>query len=175
MDGDIDNAALAGLIGDVLKLAHVPESVVGGVGRTRLRCLAVRLEFAHGVANVATLTADSSRLLVEATGGANLGAETLALHVRPLVRTGPGLVVPVRIGGSFHNLKATLDTDLGGKAGVAGALAALAPNEKPGDACPAALAIAHGAAPAPVPAPAEAPAAPAKPPKLGDVLRNVLH
>jgi uncharacterized protein involved in outer membrane biogenesis len=196
-DGDLDNALLTRLLGNVLQVAKLPENLIGDVGRTRLHCFATRLDIGHGVATVPTLVADTTRLLVQGSGSLDLGQETLALHLRPMVRTGPGIVIPVQIGGTFLAPKTNLDAALGGgKGGLLGALAGALPAERPGDACAAALAVARAmdtvpaapaqagpaqaaptqAAPAaPAPAATFPPPAPAKRPKPIDVLRGLLH
>ena len=180
-DGDVDNALLTRALGAVLKVARLPPGAVGGVGRTKLRCFAARTDFAHGEATVGTLVADTTRLIVEGGGSADLGRETLALKLRPMLRTGPGIVVPVQVGGTFLDPKITLDPTLGGKGGVLlGIIAGALPTDRSGDPCPAALAAVRGTAPVPPvvsapSAPAPSAPAPAKPLKPIDVLRGLLR
>jgi uncharacterized protein involved in outer membrane biogenesis len=177
-DGEVSNQMLGLVLGDVLKAAKLPDNLVNGVGNTRLHCLAVRLDASHGVVTLPTLVADATRLLVEGGGTLDLGPETLALRLRPMLRTGPGIVVPVRIGGTFRNPKAAVDLE-----GKNGLLAALSAGEHGGDVCGPALAAARGgeapvatsaaaAAAAAAPSP---PAKPAKPPKPIDILRSLLQ
>ncbi len=114
-DGDIDNALLAPA-DSVFKSAHVPDGLLSGLGRSKLRCLAGRVEIAKGEATVTTLMGDTPRLLVEASGMLHLGPETLALRLRPVLRPvlRPGntaapaaVVVPVRVEGALADLKVT--------------------------------------------------------------------
>jgi AsmA protein len=159
-DGDIDNRLLAALAGDVLRAARLPVEAIAG-GRSHLRCLALRLNAANGSASIGALVLDSSKLLLQGSGAVALADQGLALRLRPVVRlgAGPGLAVPVRVGGTLHAPKAALD--------VAGALDALttaalqggrgvSPSgiDRNGDLCPPALAAARNGAPGPVPKPA---------------------
>jgi AsmA protein len=162
-DADIDNQALGILLGAVLKTAKFPESVLGGPGQTRLRCLAVRLDASRGVVTVPVLVADATRVVVQGGGGFDLGQETLNVHLRPLLRAGPGIEVPVRVGGTFRDPKVASDQG-GGRA-----LASLTSGR--GDSCGAALAAVRG--PDAPPLPPLAP--PGKPPKPIDLLRGLLH
>jgi AsmA protein len=155
VDASVNNAVLQAALSDVLRAGQMPE--VGNTGRTTLRCVAVQLTAAGGVATLHTATLDSTRLLITGTGQVDLGAETLALRLRPMLRTGPGIVVPVRVDGGFKQAKVALDpngvasananTALGFAAGLLGgktvpqALTA----ERSGDACGPALAAIRAA------------------------------
>lgn len=202
-DGEVDNALVGGLAADVLKTAKLPDNVISLIGKTRLHCLAARMEFAHGRATLAPFVADTAKLLLEGRGSIDLGPETLALRLRPTLRTGPGIVVPVDLAGTLLEPKWSL-ADLpvpaaGGKlAGVLSAVVGAAAASPAADPCPAALVAVRGepapaavpAAPPPGAAPAAAaptasaapPAPPAKPapppgklPKPADVLRSLLN
>jgi AsmA protein len=175
-EGEIDNRILGVLLGEVLRTVRVPPDAA--TGRTRLRCLALRMEATHGNATLSPLVLDTTRVLVQGTGSLNLADEGLQLRLRPLIRAGrPGVVVPVRVGGTLLHPKATVDT-----AGTLDSLANLlsrqaAGAERGADACAPALAAARfepgTAAPAPQATPQ--PAAPVKPPKPVDILRNLLR
>jgi AsmA protein len=178
-DGELDNQLLAAVLGGVLRAARLPQEL--GAGRTKLRCLAVRLDAAHGVASLSTLFVDTGRLQLQGGGTLNLGEESLALRLRPLLHVGPGVVLPVRVDGSFQRPKVTSDAaaTVAGLAGKDGA-----PAQAPGTAasdnesCAAATAAARGLRPVPAaagaPAPAPAPP-PGKPPRPVDVLRRSLR
>jgi AsmA protein len=175
-EGEIDNRILDVLLGEVLRTVRVPPDAA--TGRTHLRCLALRAEAAHGNATLSPLVLETSRVLVQGTGTINLADEALQLRLRPLIRAGgPGVVVPVRVGGTLLHPKATVDT-----AGAVDSLASLlsrqaAGAERGADACAPALAAArfeHGAT-APAPQATPQPATPAKPPKPIDILRNLLR
>ncbi|MDA8253161.1 MAG: AsmA family protein [Rhodospirillales bacterium] len=162
-NGDIDTAVLAAMLGGVLHAARLPESALGTVGRTPLRCLDLRLTAVNGSVTVASLFADTPSLAVQGGGRIELATEALNLHLRPLLRVGPGVVVPVRVGGTFADPKPALDA--GGAARAL--LGAGAPPESCGPAGEAAPAPAQGAAPGPA-------QAPAKLPKPIDILRGLL-
>ena len=178
-DGDLSNVLVGSLLSPLLKAAQAPPNMLGGMGRTRLRCLAARFEVRQGEASVTTLVADTGRLSVDGTGSINLGSELLDLRLKPLLRTGPGIVVPVRVDGRLLEPKYAVEMPPGGKAGgalsatVTALLPGARPAEKPADPCPPALAAVRGT---PVPAPAQPQATPAPLlPKFGDVPKNAQH
>lgn len=162
VEGELDNRLLGPSLSDVLRAARLPVELMGGAGRTKLRCFATRVDFTHGLGNVATLVLDSARMLVQGAGAINLGDETLALRLRPLLRTGgPGVVIPVRVAGGFANPSVAVDAGaaletnaiglLGGIGGVArNPLAAVAGAVAGGggpDVCAPALIAARAARP----------------------------
>ena len=172
VDGDIENRTLAALLGDVARNARLPEGL-GGAGRTRVRCFAARLDASHGQVTVTTLVLDTSRLLLQGNGTISMGDEALSLRLRPLVRVGgPGVIVPLRIGGTLADPKVGLDT-----AGALGALAGGVAGERGGDACPAALASARGgrAGAAAAELAPTAPGASAKPLTPAQLLRGLVR
>ena len=194
-DGELDNRLLGGTVGTLLSGMQLSaaQPLAGGqapadllglgrAGRTRIRCLALRADAEAGLVSLSTLLLDTGRVLVQGGGTLNLRDETMALRLRPTVRVGPGLVLPVRVNGSFLEPKIASDTGaaLGAAAGLLGGLpalrgtplAALAPGatgDRGADACGPALAAARGA-----PRQAPAPQAP-KPPNTADLLRGLLQ
>jgi AsmA protein len=187
VDGDIENRTLVGLVGDVLRAARLPVDL-GGAGRTKLRCLAVRLDATHGTAAIAALVLDSTRLLLQGSGSISLGDEALALRLRPVLRlgAGPGLAVPVRLGGTLRDPKAAIDvggaleTNLANAAGLQGGRAGVSPSgaDRNGDLCPGALTAARNGRAGPMPgaAPGSAtPAAPAGRINPADLLRGLVR
>ncbi len=122
-DADIDDALLAAALGGVLKAARLPANALGGVGRSRLTCLDLRLRAHDGTVTVATLFAETPKLQVQGSGSVELGPETLNLHLRPMLRVGPGIVVPVRLGGTLRDPKPVLDSGAAGRTALLGALA----------------------------------------------------
>ncbi len=157
-DGELDNHLL-GILVDLLKVAKLPTDMIsGGAGRTKLRCFATRIDAVRGVATVSSLVLDASRLLVQGGGVVNLADETLAMKIRPLLRTGgAGIVLPVRMTGSLTRPNVALDAG-GALEGLAGNFAGLgrkpvatlgnaAAGERGGDACGPAVAAARGARP----------------------------
>ena len=122
VDGAIGNQLLAALFANVAQAARLGGADLDAAGQTRLRCVAMRADAAHGMVTLSAMVLDSPRLLVQGGGTLNLADEALALRLRPLLRVGgPGLVVPVRVGGTLRTPKVTVD---GG--GTASSLAGLA-------------------------------------------------
>lgn len=178
-DGEVDNPLLGDWLAAAAKAAKLPPNLSPGGGRSTLRCLALHASFARGQGTVDTLVLDSPRLVVQGNGTVNLADETLALNLRPLLRLGAGLVVPVRLTGTFKDPKLSPDARpknvVGAIAGsltgtVNGTLGALVGDKA--DPCTPALAAARGEAP---PAPVQ-PSGPlqGKLPKPADLLRRVL-
>ena len=185
VDGEIDNALLAPVVGNMLRVAKLP-IMLDGPGRTKLRCVALRFDAAKGVATSSALVIDAVRLLVQGAGHIDLRDETLLIRLRPMVRAGnQGLVVPVRVEGTLRQPKFGLDAAAatGAAAGLLGrgdvvsrlatALAGATAAERGGDACGPALAVARGTQVAANPAPPP-PAAPPLPNPAG-LLRGLLR
>ena len=189
-NGEIDNALLLPLINGLRRLLP-PVPFVDGPGRTKLRCVAVRMDFTDGVGSSPGWVLDTPRLLVQGAGQVNLADETLALRLRPLLRAGAmGVVVPLRVDGTLLAPKVALDPQAAaaaaGEAALAGqaekggllgklgaAMTGMAQAERSGDACISALALARGrAGAAPLP-----PATEARPPANApaDILRRLLR
>jgi AsmA protein len=178
-NGEVDSRLVAAALGEVLKTAKLPDAVLNNAGRLKLRCFALGTEVHQGVVTVATLLADATRLVVQGDGSIDLGQETLALRLRPILRLGPGLVVPVRVSGSFLEPKVAIDAG-SGKGGVLGAaVAALAAGERGGgEPCAPALnsIFAPSVTAAAATAGEAAPAKPSgKPGKPLDALRTLVH
>ena len=126
---------------------------------TPLRCLAVRLDIARGVAKVAPLLIDSPGFAVAGGGNVLLGDETLALLLRPDLRiAGGGMGVPVSVtgpilapraspdgGAAVAGLAAMATSPIGDVKGIAGAVGQtlFGANSTVADPCPAALAQAR--------------------------------
>ena len=153
-DGAFDNQLLA----DLMAAAHLPP--LGGRGRTDLRCLAVRMVAEQGRVTIEPLVVDTGRLLLQGAGTVDLAAETIAMQLRPMLRAGPGIVVPIHVTGPLRTPKFGVD---GGTA-LTGLL-----TDRGGDPCAAALATIRGAPVALPPLPAQN----AKPPKPADLLRSL--
>jgi AsmA protein len=105
--GEIENAALARLFGPVLRGASIP---FDAAGRSRVACLALRLDATNGQADVKALALDTSKLRLDGDGTLDLGTETLDLHLRPTIRLGPtSVAVPVHLAGPWRAPKAAAD------------------------------------------------------------------
>ncbi len=182
--GDIDNQLVAGLLGNVLRSANLGAELGGNLGRSKVNCLALRVDATHGEATVRALVIDTTRLHVEGDGTMNLGNETLSLQLRPLARFGgTGVAVPVRVAGTFLAPKAGVDTAAGandilsslakGKGKFSAVIGAL--NERAtSESCAGALAIARGQK-APAAAAPPAPAAHPQAPNPRDLLRRLFR
>lgn len=134
-DGEIDNRMLSTALAGFLRAARLPGDL--GEGRTDIRCLAMRLDAAHGLVAATTMVLDTTRLMLQGTGEVNLADEHMALRLRPMLRIGgPGLVVPIRVGGTLRDPKLALDSG-----GMLGAL--MAGERRSADACAPALASAR--------------------------------
>ncbi|CAH2603987.1 AsmA family protein [Rhodovastum atsumiense] len=186
VDAGLDNQVLGLVLGEVLRAAKLPAEVLapGGVGQVTLRCLAVRADADSGLVQVGPLVVDAGRLLVQGAGTVNLRDEGLALRLRPMLRAGTSVVVPVRVGGTL--LEPKFGPDPGGTAGAlagfaAGMIAGRNPQlgallgERGGDACGPALAAARGGRAGAEPKTAPPQAGPLAPrlPKPADLLRQL--
>jgi uncharacterized protein involved in outer membrane biogenesis len=165
VDGEVENALFASLLGNVLKTANVP---LGGAGRSHVRCLAIRLDAEAGHVEIHTLKLDSARLEMDGGGAFDLGAETLALKLRPELRIGgTSVLAPVQVGGTFAHPQPGLDSLGGpGRAGV------LIGGAAPADTCAADLAAARDGHAGPLPAAAQPAKRDVKP---ADLLRSFLR
>lgn len=163
VDGSLDNAWLAGLLGDTLRGLPVDMR-----GRSAVRCLALRLDAAGGQATTRALLLDATRLDLEGEGSVDLVNEMLDFRLRTLVRVGStSIAVPVNLSGPWRSPKPKVA--IGGTAGR-GALVIGAPQGP--DACPAQLALARGGRSGPLPTAAAEAARPTKP---ADLLRSLLR
>ena len=181
-EGDLSNGLLGSIIGGLMTGTPVPAGVIGldRSGTTHIRCLALRADTDGGIVTLSTALLDTSRALVYGAGTLNLRNEGIALRLRPMLKAGLPVVVPVRVSGTWQAPKIASDPAGSASAvaglvaglGVArgtplGALAAEMANERIGDPCDPALAAAR-AVPRPAP-PQPPPSAPAKPPGPADV------
>jgi uncharacterized protein involved in outer membrane biogenesis len=189
--GSIDNRLLGSMLGKVLDAVNALD-LVGKGGTSELRCFAMRMEARHGIGTVQPLALASSLLTMTGSGTVNLGAETLAMQLRPQARLGgTEVVIPVDVTGPIRDPKVGVNRAGAAEANIgtiAGALLGKNPvlpgpihgiigGEKPSDPCPAGLALARGqAAPAAAPTPAPAaPRGPAKPPNPETILKNLFR
>jgi AsmA protein len=157
-EGGLDNRLL-GRLAEVLRVTRLPVDLLTGApaGRTRFRCVVLRSDLNHGAGSVGPLVLDSARLLVQGAGTINLDESTIALRLRPMLRTGgPGIVVPVRVSG--HLSQPNVATDAAGTSLEGFSVAGLLRNplgtlgntltgERGGDACGPAIIAARGARP----------------------------
>jgi uncharacterized protein involved in outer membrane biogenesis len=108
-NGTVDNRLLGSTLGSVLRAVNLLD-LVGRGGTSQVQCFALRVDASHGVATVRSLVLVSSLLTMDGGGSMNLGAETLDLRVRPQTKVvGTGIVVPLKITGSFRSPSTTPD------------------------------------------------------------------
>ncbi len=101
-NGTVDNRALGSTLGSVLRDVNLLD-MVGRGGTSQVQCFVARFDVNRGLAVVRSLALASSLLTVDGEGSLNLGAETFDLRLRPQARVaGTGLVVPLRVGGTFR-------------------------------------------------------------------------
>jgi uncharacterized protein involved in outer membrane biogenesis len=156
-NGEIDNRLLVMLLSRIAPEAGFL-SFAGQPPRSALRCVALRADIAHGVADLHALLLDTVPLRLTGAGTVDLGQETLSLHLQPLARVGgSGLSMPVDVRGSFRAPRAAIDAkgagqSLGGI--VIGALGAdrLIAGAGQSDGCAEQLQLARFGAAGPVPA-----------------------
>jgi AsmA protein len=167
VNGTITDTMVSALFANALDTAGVP---MGG-GSSDVRCLAVRSDFYHGAGRVRALALDTSRLSVDGDGVLDLGAETLTLHLRPIVRIGgAGVAAPVVVSGPFSALKPALEPMTNGRVGIT--IGGPAPSD---EGCVAQLALARGGMPGPMPSLAAPPAPGGKKKKPINLLQGLFH
>ncbi|HYZ20851.1 MAG TPA: AsmA family protein [Rhodopila sp.] len=192
--GTIDNRLLGSVLGRVMDSLNALD-LVGKGGVSELRCFALHATAQNGVAHVNPLALNSSLLTIAGSGAINLGAETLALELRPQGRVGgTGVVVPMVVSGPIREPSVQVNK-IGAAESNAGTVAgAVIGNATPlgivggmlgadklleggsGDMCPAALAAARGRGAPAAPAATAKPAKPNEPPpNPGAVLRNLFR
>ncbi len=162
--GQVDDALLERLAASALRAAGV--SFAEG-GRTAIRCAALRADATAGMVRLSALTLDTSRLALDGSGEIDLGTEALDLQLRPQLRLGGGLSVPLRVRGTLAAPKPQLDPGAFGSGRVGIVLG----GPPPADACGPALAAARGGQPGAAPSPA----APPRALKPADILRGLLR
>jgi uncharacterized protein involved in outer membrane biogenesis len=191
--GQLDPRLLAGATSALRGV--VPGNTLGDAAE--IRCLALRFELTRGVAQSRALLVQTGVASTTGGGAANLGDETLAFRLRPVVRVGDvSLTTPLGITGRFADPRFSVDPNAA-TAAAAGVLGGLAPRSNDQDtaaigslvegllggrsgAAPAAdcagqLAVARGAAPAVgTPPPAQAAPQHERRPAVQDLLRGLL-
>lgn len=163
VDAHVDNAVLEGLAAGPLRAANL--SLDGG--GTTIRCAALRADATAGQVDLRALTLDTSKFALDGGGSLSLADETMDLRLRPQLRLGGGLSVPVRVRGSFVSPKVALDPG----ALASGRVGIMLGGPPPPDTCGPALALARDSRAG---APAAAPAS-VKPMKPADLLRGLLR
>lgn len=150
VDGEVDNAWLEAVLADALRAGNLP---FDAGGRSSVRCAGLRADATAGAVQLRALTLDTSKLKLDGTGQVDLGAEAMDLRLRPVLRLGGSLGVPVRLRGPILAPKVALDAGAlsPGRVGI------LFGGAAPADTCGPALALARDGRDGPMPT---APAAP---------------
>ena len=105
--GSISNAALLSLASPALKALGIE---VPPQGETAINCFGVIGVFSNGIGHLRTLALDTPYLEMSGTGQVDMGAETVALRIRPQAHmSGSSITVPVVIDGPFGALQSRLD------------------------------------------------------------------
>ena len=120
--GQIDPRLLAGAMSALRGV--VPGEAVGNA--SEIRCLALRFDLTGGVAQSRALLLDTRVASTTGAGAANLGDETLAFRLRPVVRVGDlSVTTPLGITGRFGAPRFSVDPNAAAAAaaGVLGGLA----------------------------------------------------
>jgi AsmA protein len=166
VNGQFTDALFQNAFGSALNAAGVPPLS----GSSDVRCLALRADLSHGQGRIDALALDTSRLALTGTGSFDLDAETVDLHLKPVVRIGgTGVAAPVSLTGGFLDLKAAADPVMGGgRYGLT--IGGPAPDD---GACVADLAEARGGMPGPLPTLQAEAHGPKKKPV--DLLRGLFH
>ena len=122
--GTIDNRLLGSLLGKLMDSLNAL-NLVGKGGTSELKCFGFRMDAQHGVGAIKALTLSSSLLTLTGMGSVNLGAETLALGIRPQARVaGTGVVIPIAVSGPIRDPGVKVN-DLGAAEANAGTVASV--------------------------------------------------
>ena len=116
LGGQLSDTALIDLAGPALKALNI---AVPPEGEAAVRCLGLVGRFRNGRGRFPTLALDTGFLRLDGAGEVDLGAETLALKLRPLARlSGASVSVPVVVEGPFRAIGGRLDASAFEKLGL---------------------------------------------------------
>ncbi len=167
VDGELANAALTAVLGDAMRSAG---AALDPGGRSHVRCLALRADAASGQVTLTALKLDTARLSLDGSGTINLADETMALHLRPLLRLGlAGVSSPLRVSGALRRPVVAMDPAGPGAGRVGVVIGGLA---GPPDSCAPELIAARDGRAGRLPTAETQPARPGKP---ADLLRSLLR
>jgi uncharacterized protein involved in outer membrane biogenesis len=180
-NGEIDNRLLVAMLSRIAPEAGLLETT-GRAQRAALRCVALRADVSHGVADLRALMFDTEPLRLVGSGSIDLGQETLSLRLQPLARIGiSGFSMPIDVRGGFRSPRATFDVAGGGKSMgglVIGALGAdrLIAGAGQSDGCADQLKLARFGASGPLPAALPAPlVSKTLTPNINNLLKQLLR
>ncbi len=186
VNATVDGGLIRQIFGAVLDKAGLGyQTQITAPGPVPVRCAALRVDAANGVATLSGFDFDSGPVTILAGGGANLGAETLNLALSPQPRaagTPPNGPAVVTLTGSFRAPVLAEQAPPSQESGISetplpSPLAQTGPQAAPlpqavlptgtGDDCPATLAMARMGASGPAPEPVSALAPAAQPGQAG--------
>ncbi len=131
--GNINNGFAKLMLADLFKLI----SFGGGGDSSNLKCVVVRYDISHGLANTRQLVTETSGATIVGKGTINLATEGLNLHLVPYASGAnlTNLAIPMIVGGTMANpnvvpdaaamATGTLNTVIGAPATALGALGSL--------------------------------------------------
>jgi AsmA protein len=166
--GSVDGGDAQAWLAEVLRRAALPDGARLS-GRTRIDCLALRLDLTHGLGTLRALALQTPLLSLTGGGAVNLAEETVAMRVRALASVGIGIAVPFDVSGPLRSPSVRVNIAGGAASALEGA-AGLVIGRLDGDhgvggpTCAGELATARGGWAGPVPTVAAAPARPAPAP-----------
>jgi AsmA protein len=166
--GTVDGGAAQAWLAEVLRRASLPDGARLS-GRTRIDCLALRLDLARGLGVLRAAALQTPLLSLTGSGAVNLAEETVAMRVRALASVGIGIAVPFDVSGPLRAPSVRVNI-AGGAAsaleGAAGLVIGRLDGEHglEGPTCASELATARGGWAGPVPTVAAPPARPAPAP-----------
>jgi AsmA protein len=101
--GTIDNRLLGSLLGKVMDSLNVLNLTAKG-GTSELKCFGLRMDARHGTGAINPLALSSSLLTMTGVGTVNLGADTVAMALRPQARVaGAAVVIPIAVTGPIRD------------------------------------------------------------------------
>jgi AsmA protein len=169
--GSVDGGAGQAWLAELLRRAALPDGARLS-GRTRIDCLALRLDLAHGLGTLRAAALQTPLLSLTGSGAVNLAEETVAMRVRALASVGIGIAVPFDVSGPLRSPSVRVNIAGGATSaleGAAGLVIGRLEGEHgaaglEGPTCAGELATARGGWAGPVPTAASLPARPAPAP-----------
>jgi hypothetical protein len=166
--GGVEGGAGQAWLAELLRRAALPDGARLS-GRTRIDCLAVRLDLTRGLGVLRAAALQTPLLSLTGSGAVNLAEETVAMRVRALASVGIGIAVPFDVSGPLRSPSVRVNIAGGATSALEGA-AGLVIGRLDGDhgvggpTCAGELATARGGWAGPLPTVAAPPARPAPTP-----------
>jgi AsmA protein len=166
--GSVDGGAAQTWLAEVLRRAALPDGARLS-GRTRIDCLALRMDLARGLGTLRAAALQTPLLSLTGSGAVNLAEETVAMRVRALASVGIGIAVPFDVSGPLRSPSVRVNIAGGATSALEGAAGLVigrldGEHGVGGPTCAGELATARGGWVGPLPTVAAAPARPAPAP-----------